>query len=268
VLFNNGNYGYHYRGEDASVLDTEPTADIDLDLPGVTPARQKRSRQTIAALLAAGEKLLKTNSLEELSIESLCAELGATVGAFYSRFESKEAYFRTLQLMAARRGTARFAELRESGALAKADLPEICRVFAANAAAWFRDNEGVLRASLQHNSTHPVRWSEFKELGKQFVGESTPPLLARMGAGKRAAQTQNIGFAFQVMFGTLVNAVLNDPGPIGLHDKHLPERLGQVLLLILDSAAAKRPAESARRVASRTQIATSRSQKRSPSRDT
>ena len=126
----------------------------------------------------------------------------------------------------------------------------------------------MLRASLQHNSTHPVRWSEFKELGKQFVGESTPPLLARMGAGKRAAQTQNIGFAFQVMFGTLVNAVLNDPGPIGLHDKHLPERLGQVLLLILDSAAAKRPAESARRVTSRNQIATSRSQKRSPSRDT
>ena len=57
------------------MLDTEQTADIDLDLPGVTPARQKRSRQTIAALLAAGEKLLKTNSLEELSIESLCAEL-------------------------------------------------------------------------------------------------------------------------------------------------------------------------------------------------
>ncbi|MBV8849800.1 MAG: TetR/AcrR family transcriptional regulator [Methylobacteriaceae bacterium] len=219
------------------VLESEITGDINLPLPGVAPARQKRSRETMAGLLAAGERLLKTNSLEELSIESLCAEFGATVGAFYSRFESKEAYFRALQLMAARRGTARFAALRESGALARADLPELCRLFAASAAAWFRENEGVLRASLQHNSTHPERWSDFKELGRRFVAESMPALLARMGPGKRAAQTQNIAFAFQVMFGTLVNAVLNDPGPVGLNDRQLPQRLAQTLVLILESGS-------------------------------
>ena len=69
----------------------------ELDLPGVTPSRQKRSRETTAALLAAGAEMLRTHSLTELSIEALCREVGATVGAFYSRFESKEAYWANAQ---------------------------------------------------------------------------------------------------------------------------------------------------------------------------
>jgi AcrR family transcriptional regulator len=70
----------------------QPEAE-DFDLPGVTPSRQKRSRETMAALLRAGADMLRTRSLAELSIEALCAQVGATVGAFYSRFESKDAYF-------------------------------------------------------------------------------------------------------------------------------------------------------------------------------
>ena len=58
---------------------------------GVLP--KKRSRETTLALLKAGAEMLRRRSLAELSIEALCAEVGATVGAFYSRFESKDAYF-------------------------------------------------------------------------------------------------------------------------------------------------------------------------------
>ena len=58
------------------------TPDVDFDLPGVTPSRQKRSRETTIALLQAGAELLRTRSLSELSIEMLCSQVGATVGAF------------------------------------------------------------------------------------------------------------------------------------------------------------------------------------------
>jgi len=68
----------------------------DFDLPGVTRSRQKRSREMTLALLQAGAEMLRTRSLAELSIEALCSKVGATVGAFYSRFESKEAYFNAL----------------------------------------------------------------------------------------------------------------------------------------------------------------------------
>ena len=74
----------------------------NLDFPGVAPSRQKRSREMTAALFGAGAEMLRSRSLAELSIEALCAEVGATVGAFYSRFESKEAYFNALSELAAR----------------------------------------------------------------------------------------------------------------------------------------------------------------------
>ena len=83
-----------------------------LDLPGVAPSRQKRSRETTLALLDAGAAMLRTRSLAELSIEALCAEVGATVGAFYSRFESKDAYFNALMALASRDGERRVADMR------------------------------------------------------------------------------------------------------------------------------------------------------------
>ncbi len=56
-----------------------------------------------------------------------------------------------------------------------------------------------------------------------------------MGPGQRAAKTRAIGFGFQVIFGTLVNAILNDPGPLSLHDKDMPRRLSQCFQLLLET---------------------------------
>src|ERR1700744_847573 len=99
----------------------------NLDFPGVAPSRQKRSREMTAALFAAGAEMLRSRSLAELSIEALCAEVGATVGAFYSRFDSKEAYFNALLALAARDGAALLSAMAENKALWSADLDAICR---------------------------------------------------------------------------------------------------------------------------------------------
>src|SRR5260221_9001524 len=91
------------------------------DLPGVTPSRQKRSRETSLALLQAGAELLRTRSLGELSIEALCTNVGATVGAFYSRFDSKEAYFNALMELAARDRERRLSEVPRDPRLQQAE---------------------------------------------------------------------------------------------------------------------------------------------------
>src|ERR1700719_1524537 len=98
-----------------------------LDFPGVTPSRQKRSREMTAALLEAGADMLRTRSLAELSIEALCAKVGATVGAFYSRFESKEAYFNALIELAARDGEQGLSRIGSRQRLANADLAGVWR---------------------------------------------------------------------------------------------------------------------------------------------
>lgn len=205
----------------------------DLDLPGVTPSRQQRSRETTAALLKAGAEMLRTHSLAELSIETLCRKVGATVGAFYSRFESKDAYFNALIELAARDGAGRLSRMKDDSRLAEADLAERSRLLVRGTIGWIRNHEGVLRAALQHDNTRPDRWSTFKALARANVADATPILLGAMGPGNKVAKTRAIGFGFQVVLGTLVNAILNDPGPLSIHDREMEERLANCLLLLL-----------------------------------
>jgi AcrR family transcriptional regulator len=211
----------------------------ELDLPGVTPSRQQRSRETTAALLAAGAEMLRTHSLAELSIEALCRQVGATVGAFYSRFESKEAYFNALMALAARDGDGRLSRMKQDVRLTEADLAGLCRLLVRGITVWMRKHEGVLRAALQHDDTRPDRWSTFKELARANVSNATPILLRVMGSGRKAAKTRAIAFGFQVVLGTLVNAILNNPGPLSIHDGELEDRLTGCLLLLLQAETAE-----------------------------
>ena len=211
------------------------------DFPGVTPSRQKRSREMTAALLQAGAEMLRGRCLAELSIEALCGEVGATVGAFYSRFESKEAYFNTLMEIAARDGECNLAQMTGNERLADAGLAELCRLFVGGIIGWIRSHEGVLRAALQHDDTRPDRWNMFKGLARATTAGATPPLLRAMGRGREAAKSRGIAFGFQVVLGTLVNAILNDPGPLSLHDDEMAARLSGCLLKLLEAEMTTRP---------------------------
>lgn len=207
----------------------------ELNFPGVTPSRQKRSRETTAALLRAGAEMLRTHRLEELSIEALCAEIGVTVGAFYSRFESKDAYFNALLSLAARDGQAAHARMMEDDQLPKLPLDVLCDILMHQTVAWMRAHEGIMRAALQRGDAPESKWSTFKELARATVLAATPLLLHAMGPGRRAAKTRAIAFGFQVTNGTLVNAILNDPGPLSLHDEEMPKRLSLCLQLLLQT---------------------------------
>jgi hypothetical protein len=106
---------------------------------------------------------------------------------------------------------------------------------------WIRKHEGVLRAALQHDDTRPNRWTTFKGLARATTGHATPPLLRLMGKGRETAKTRAIAFGFQVVLGTLVNAILNDPGPLSIHDDEMEARLSGCLLLLLLEAEMQAP---------------------------
>lgn len=227
------------------------------DLPGVAPSRQQRSRETTAALLAAGTEMLKSRSLSELSIGNLCAEVGATVGAFYSRFESKEAYVNALIALAVRDAEEGLRTMQSATPPADAGLAAHCRLLVAGLVGWMRRHEGVLRAALQHDDTRPDRWSPFKDLAKTLTAGVTPVLLTAMNAAparprasprsrpmtstERAETTRRIAFGMQVVLGTLVNAILNDPGPLSLADRAMVDQLGHCLTLLLQAPTAAPP---------------------------
>ncbi|HEY4203852.1 MAG TPA: TetR/AcrR family transcriptional regulator [Xanthobacteraceae bacterium] len=210
-------------------------SELDFPFPGVTPSRQKRSRETTAALLKAGAEMLRDRTLDELSIEDLCAAVDATVGSFYGRFESKEVYFNVLLGLAARDGQAMLTGMADNDRLGNAALDAMCRVLVGQIIAWMRRHEGVLRAALQRSDRGPERWSSFKDLAAATSAAATPLFLGAMGKGRRAAKARTIGFGLQTVFGTLVNAILNDPGPLSMRDPEMTSRLSYCLFLQLQA---------------------------------
>ena len=56
-----------------------------------------------------------------------------------------------------------------------------------------------------------------------------------MGRGRKAAKTRGIAFGIQVVLGTLVNAILNNPGPLSVHDPEMEIRLSGCLLQLLEA---------------------------------
>ena len=190
----------------------------DFDLPGVTRSRQKRSREMTLALLQAGAEMLRTRSLAELSIEALCSEVGATVGAFYSRFESKEAYFNALIELAARDGEGRLTRLSPKRPLPDQDLAGLSRLFVHGLIAWSRSHEGVLRAALQHEDTRPNRWTTFKRLAGAAVAEITPALLRAIVLGPRPVTClrKRGGCCRSRPVGRALGLIR--PGPLARHD--------------------------------------------------
>ena len=207
------------------------------DLPGILPTQQRRSQETTVALLEAAAVMLRERSLDELSIEDLCKRVGVTIGAFYGRFESKDAFFSALMSLAARKTLAAVRAAVADEDNPGTGLEEACRRVVEIAVDVVRRNVGVVRAASQYESIYPERWGTIRTTGSAMVDLAKPLLLARMGRGRVAAKERSIGFAFQMMFGTLINAVLHKPKLVSLDEPEMIDRLVLAMFLQLQHEA-------------------------------
>ena len=214
----------------AELLDT-------LNLPGVIPARQRRSRAAMLALLERGLAMLGTRSFADLSVAELCAAEGCTIGAFYARFEGKEAFLRALQLLVvgeARLGmAARLTEARFAGM----GLRAVVERLVAGSVRWSCRHEGLIRASLRAAQDDPAAWSPLRELGRLQADLAEPLLLARLGRAPAEADRARLRFGFQVLFGTLNNMVLVNPGPFSIHHPATPGLLAEAVFRTIQGEA-------------------------------
>lgn len=192
-------------------------------LPEMKPSRQKRSANTAAALIEAGCQLLHDRSLEDLSIEAVCASAQTTVGAFYGRFENKEHFFLTLQRVQTMRTEQSIREFVARHPPGGSSIDAICLDIVNEAVGNFRSNLGVMRASLQHSKEG--MWEVIKKSGDRYramLVELLSPYLLSVPPAERRLR---ILFAYQALAGVLVQAVLNNPGPLTLEDDRIRDEL-------------------------------------------
>lgn len=67
-----------------------------LEMPKVKIPQQARSREKYEAMVRAAEKLFGEQGIQDTSVQDIVTEAGVSIGAFYQRFENKEAIIYTI----------------------------------------------------------------------------------------------------------------------------------------------------------------------------
>lgn len=192
------------------------------------PPRQRRARETEQALLSAGRELLAERDFAAVSVAQIAAACQVSVGAFYGRFRDKMAFFDALRASVMEESDASvvryMAEHRWQEAPARQIIEKTMR-FMVNGC---RNNRGIIRASLKHATTNPEQWLPHQKNGQELLDRLVILLVPRL-PGPPADAELRVCFAMQMVFGMLVNAVLNNPGPLQLDDERLPVEIARMV---------------------------------------
>ncbi|MGH8787631.1 MAG: TetR/AcrR family transcriptional regulator [Cupriavidus necator] len=200
-----------------------------IDTPSILqPPRQRRARETEQALLGAGRELLASRDFAAVSVAQIAAACQVSVGAFYGRFRDKMAYFEALRALVMEEtaaSTERYlAQERWEDVPTPVLLEKATRFMVLGTLA----NRGVIRASLRHASTRPEEWVPHRQSGEAIVERMVQLLVPRLAMPAETAELR-VRFAMQAVFGVLVNAVLNDSGPLHLDDEQMIPELNRLM---------------------------------------
>jgi AcrR family transcriptional regulator len=214
-------------------------------LDGVHPVKRERGRRSRDRLLAAGQRLVARRPFDSLSVAEIARAANCSVGVFYLRFRDKDAFLRAL--------IAQYLAEGRAATLALFDTYDGDRLIGAlveSTTERFRTYRGLIRSAIRKRMEDPTVWEPIRRNGHLTADRFVAWLAAARGRTLTASEDMSVRFAFQVLFGTLNNALVNQPGPLGIDDPAFLVQLERAFRLVLLSGGAVPVFESEPRRAS------------------
>jgi AcrR family transcriptional regulator len=189
--------------------------------------KQRRSQKTYDALITTGFKLLENKTFESITIAELAREAGYSVGAFYSRFRSKDEYFDS---MLQHHMLARLEENRQL--LASHKPRQLVTNLISNLVSYYWEHRHFWRAALIRNTQDSNFWAPIRKHGDTTGQYFIDYINERRDAAMSVTEKTNVLFAFQVTRGVINNAILNRPGPVFMGQTQFVDNLTRAFLLV------------------------------------
>jgi AcrR family transcriptional regulator len=181
---------------------------LNLEIPGVHSADQARSRVLQGKFAVAGQKMLLKSRLNDVSIPDISRKANSSVGGFYSRFESKEAFFEFLQMRMLKDHLGFIEQNLDLRLFATATRQMISAAFVDVMIHNFSGPwRGVLREAYASIPEAQKSWEPMFRRG-QLVRGIMNALLAPHMADVTDAEDR-ISFAVQLVFSALNNELMN-----------------------------------------------------------
>jgi AcrR family transcriptional regulator len=197
---------------------------------GVRAAKQSRSLLKHQALLEAGRRLLDRQDLGTLSVAQLTRDAGMAVGSFYSRFADKDAWFAELLRVTGEQVLDDTTAMLASARWQRAPNERKVALIVRHIVAIHRTHRGIFRAAHFDSARSSLYWPQLHAFGRRIADAVHRALASHMPRVPARQRRFRVGVALQLVYGTLVNAVLHDPGPIALADRQMETELTRVFL--------------------------------------
>jgi AcrR family transcriptional regulator len=197
-------------------------------LPGLS-IKQNRSKKTYDALITTGFQLLKKQEFDSITVAKLSQSAGYSVGAFYARFRSKDEFFDAMvthHLVDRKAFVDHLFSTLHNDDLIDELIKDMVHYFWINHKFW--------RAALVRSTRDPGFWVPIRQSGHDLASRVIARLSEQANRPLTDLEKTNVRFAFQIIFGTINNTIINQPGPIFMNQKLFLEKLSRSFRLVSD----------------------------------
>ncbi|MEM6339932.1 MAG: TetR/AcrR family transcriptional regulator [Pseudomonadota bacterium] len=181
-----------------------------VNVVGIAPAVQERSRDKVDRLLKAGLMLIEQNGYDRVRISDVAQEAGCSVGTFYERFGDKETFFNFLLATRVEEGVAGIEDLlameRWEGIPTDLALSKIVD----RMTQWFNLRKGIYCAALNQRSQGEINYRPFGQVSKAASAALARFLRARGDEFSLLDPDAAAAFAVQMINGALVLSALTE----------------------------------------------------------
>jgi hypothetical protein len=125
---------------------------------------------------------------------------------------------------------------------ANRDGDQLIHALVVETADRFRRYAGLIRSAIRMRMDDSTIWDPIRASGHFNAGCFLEWLGARHGRPLTPGEELAVRFAFQMLYGTLNNAVINQPGPLDINDPAFVAQLEHAFRLLLSSAGVWPPA--------------------------
>ena len=200
------------------------------DDPRALPSKQLRSEQARERLLETGTRLLAAGGFDAVSIAQIATEAGCSVGAFYQRFQNKQAYFEFLldRVIDAVRQDAEQA--LTPAAVAELSLADTVALCVSHHTQVIRSNEGLIRAALAYSLHGSNDWQPIGTVGGWLIAHYSELILSKCRGRDKALARQQLLVGLNIISGYLANSVAHESVVMSLHHPDVTHWLSAVVM--------------------------------------
>ena len=207
-----------------------------LDLRWVRPPQQARSQETLDRILDAAEALVTQKGFEDTPVAEIAQRAGSSVGAFYARFQDKDALLHALYERYYEQAIATADAALDPARWEGARIAEILDAVVRFLTAIYREQCGLIRAFVIRNHSGASFQARRERLSHYVSERLSALLLARQDEISHPDPELAAAFGLSLVFSTLESVILFGElrsGRLALSDDDLATELARAYLAYL-----------------------------------